>query len=124
ATAGYEHSPPVLTIDGIVPEENGIFGRAALGWSHQFNRKWRSDLSGGAFAARIAEEQPLSIGPAFRASPSWKGEGFKTGLLVDHRPSPSVVMGGIFLPDRASVRATGRFGRDERFRFVGLLRYT
>jgi hypothetical protein len=28
-------------------------------------------------------------------------------------------MGGIFLTDRASVRATGRFGRDERFRFIG-----
>jgi hypothetical protein len=33
------------------------------------------------------------------------------------------VMGGIFLTDRASVRGTGRFGRDECFRFTGILRY-
>jgi hypothetical protein len=124
ATTGYEHSPPILTIDGVVPEENGLFGRGALGWSHQFNRKWRSDLSGGVFAARIAEGQPFSFGPAFRAGLNWKGKWFRTAFLVDHTPQPSVVMGGIFLSDRASVRATGRFGRDERFRFTGLLRYT
>jgi hypothetical protein len=34
------------------------------------------------------------------------------------------VLGGIYLTDRASVRASGRFGRDERFRFTGLLRYS
>jgi hypothetical protein len=123
-TAGYEHSPPILVIDGIVPEENGTFGRAALGWTHQFSRKWRSDLSGGVFGAKVYETQPREIGPAARASLSWKGKWFKTAFLLDHQPAPSVVMGGIFLTDRASVRATGRFGRDERFRFIGLLRYT
>jgi hypothetical protein len=121
---GHEHAPAVLTDDGVVPEENGDFGRAALGWAHQFTPKWRSDLSGGAFGARIAAGQPVSVGPAFRAALNWKGRWFRTAFLVDHTPQPSVVMGGIFLTDRASVRATGRFGQDERFRFTGLLRYS
>jgi hypothetical protein len=123
-TAGYEHAPPIATIDGVVPEEDGQFGRAGLGWSHQLSANWRSDLSGGAFAAKVYETQPLTIGPAFRAGLNWKGRWLKTAFLIDHTPQPSVVMGGIFLTDRASVRATGRFGRDERFTFAGLIRYS
>jgi hypothetical protein len=123
-SAGYEHSPPILIQEGIVPEENGIFWRGALGWSHQFTPKWRSDVSGGIFGARISESQPMTFGPAFRAGLNWKGRWFKSAFLVDHTPQPSVVMGGIFLTDRASARATGRFGKDERYRFTGLIRYS
>jgi hypothetical protein len=124
ATIGHEHAPLTLTDEGVVPEENGDYGRAALGWSHQYTAKWRSDLTVGAYAARAAASQPFQFGPAWRASLAWKGRWFKTQFLYDRSTQPSVVMGGIFLTDRISARATGRFGRDERFRFTGLIRYS
>ena len=124
ASIGHEHAPLTLTSDGILPEEDGDYGRAALGWSHQFDRKWRSDLTGGVFAGRPTEEQKFTFGPTWRASLNWKGQQFRSQLFYDRSVQPSAVMGGIFLTDRASLRATGKFGRDERFRFNGILRYS
>jgi hypothetical protein len=124
ATIGHEYTPLTLTEEGVLPAEHGDFGRAALGWTHVFSPTWRGDLSGGAFVARATSDQKLSLGPAGRAALNWKGRHFKAVFLVDHTAMPSVVMGGIFVTDRASVRGSGRFGRDERFRFTGMLRYT
>jgi hypothetical protein len=120
---GREASPTTITDDGILPAEQGDYGRTALGWVHQFNRKWRTDLTGGAFGARASQREKLTYGPAWRASLNWRGQHFRATALYDHTAQPSVVMGGIFLTDRASLRATGRFGRDERFRFTGMVRY-
>ena len=123
ATIGHEHAPLTLTEQGVIPEENGDFGRAALGWSHQFNRKWRSDLTAGGWVARAYETSKIQVGPAWRTSLVWKGKFFRTQFLYDRSVQPSAVMGGIYLTDRVSARATGKFGRDERWRFNGILRY-
>jgi hypothetical protein len=122
-TLGQEHAPAMVVEEGFVPPQRGDFGRAALGWVHQLSPNWRSDLSGGAFAARTATSQGLTFGPAWRASLNWRGRQFRGVLLHDHSAQPSVVLGGIYLTDRVSVRGTGRFGRDERIRFTGLVRY-
>jgi hypothetical protein len=124
ATIGHEYAPMTLTEEGVIPEEEGEFGRAALGWTHQFAPTWRGDVSGGAFAARATSDQELFIGPSWRGALNWKGRAFRALLSYDHSAQPSVVMGGIFLTDRATVRGSGRFGRDERFRFTSTLRYT
>jgi hypothetical protein len=122
-TLGQEHAPAQILDEGIVPPERGDYGRSALGWIHQIAPNWRSDLTGGAFAARTETSEKFVFGPAWRAALNWRGRLFRGGLLYDHSAQPSVVLGGIFLTDRASVRATGRFGRDERIRFSGLVRY-
>jgi hypothetical protein len=123
-TVGHETAPQTISQEGLIPAEDGEFGRAALGWIHQFSPNWRGDLTGGAYGARASNEQKTSYGPAWRAALNWKGRWFRAGAIYDHTAQPSVVLGGIYLTDRASVRASGRFGRDERFRFTGLLRYT
>jgi hypothetical protein len=123
-TIGHEYTPLTLSDEGVIPAEEGDFGRLALGWTHLFTPTWRVDLTGGAFAARASDDQELEIGPAGRGALSWKGRAFRGGLIFDHTAMPSVVMGGIFVTDRATARATGRFGGDERYRFTTMIRYT
>jgi hypothetical protein len=122
-TAGQEKAPAMQVDEGVIPPQTGDYGRAALGWVHQLTPTWRSDLSAGAFAARTAESAKLTYGPAWRGSLNWRGRHFRSAFLYDRSVQPSVVLGGIFVTDRASARATGRFGRDERIRFTGLIRY-
>jgi hypothetical protein len=122
-TAGQEQAPAMQVDEGTIPPETGNYGRAALGWVHQLSPNWRSDLSAGAWAARTEQSEKMTFGPAWRGSLNWRGRLFRGAFIYDRSVQPSVVLGGIFVTDRASVRATGRFGRDERIRFTGLLRY-
>jgi hypothetical protein len=123
ASAGYESTPHLVFEDEVIEAEQGEVGRAGLGWAHQFSPGWRSDLSGAVFAARAALTDPWSYGPAWRGSLAWRGRAFRAAAIYDHGASPSVNVGGIFLTDRVTVRGTGRFGQDEKYRFTGSLRY-
>jgi hypothetical protein len=123
ATAGRQVVPTMLTEDGLLPAQTGDFGRLALGWSHQLSEKWRTDVAGGAYAGRASQLHDWAFGPAWRGGLHWRGQQFRVSGLYDRSVQPSVTLGGIFLTDRASIRAVGRFGSEERFRVRGILRY-
>ncbi len=119
---GLEVSPERLEGDELLPPDRGHFGRAALGWGHQLTPGWASDLSGGVYAAKVGEDYSYATGPAWRAALRARGEQWRGNVAYDHTAHSSVVLGGIFLSDRVSLRALRLFGQDERFRFTGRFR--
>jgi hypothetical protein len=120
---GMESAPERIDDQDVLPAQQGQYGRLVTGWRHQLGPNWITDLSGGAFHARSSADEPSVTGPAWRGTVRWRGRQFRAAAVYDHNARPSVVLGGVFLADRVTLRTVGRFGHDERFRVMGALRY-
>ncbi len=120
--AGYESAPERMEEGRILPAQQGQVARLSCGWGRQVAAGWSTDLTAGAFVARTSAAHPTVLGPAWRGTLRWRGRRFRARAIYDRSAYPDVVLGEIFLRDRVTVRTTGRFGHNERFRLSGLLR--